>query len=227
MVEMMRHAYDRGINLFDLADLYGTHASFRTALCAMDRSKVAVLTKLWWRYDGPQDQSSAFDRGRLALTTLDRFRSELATDHLDIVLLHCVSGADWDDRLTPYLEVLTEEKSKQRICAIGCSCLDLAALRTAASSPWVDVILAQDGVDSWTHRRTLEADAVLSSARRNNKAIIRAVGDRGKSGATANASFCDVRNRGTSDATTIGFRSIAQIDDMLFDLARRPIVANV
>ena len=29
---------------------------------------------------------------------LDRFRSELGTDYLDVCLMHCVTEADWTDR---------------------------------------------------------------------------------------------------------------------------------
>ena len=32
LVDLMHHAYDRGIRFFDLADLYGTHVYFREAL---------------------------------------------------------------------------------------------------------------------------------------------------------------------------------------------------
>ena len=37
LVDLMHHAYDRGIRFFDLADLYGTHVYFREALKNMDR----------------------------------------------------------------------------------------------------------------------------------------------------------------------------------------------
>src|SRR3954466_1651310 len=84
LVALMHHAYDRGIRFFDLADLYGTHVYFREALREMDRSKLAILTKLWWRYDGPEDQTSLPERRQMARTTLERFRHELATDYLDI-----------------------------------------------------------------------------------------------------------------------------------------------
>ncbi len=58
LVDLMHHAYDRGIRFFDLADLYGTHVYFREALKTMERDKLAILTKVWWRYDGPEDQTS-------------------------------------------------------------------------------------------------------------------------------------------------------------------------
>src|SRR5215217_7809075 len=56
LVDLMHHAYDRGVRFFDLADLYGTHVYFREALREMKRDDVTILTKMWWRYDGPEDQ---------------------------------------------------------------------------------------------------------------------------------------------------------------------------
>ena len=69
LVDLMQHAYDRGIRFFDLADLYGTHVYFREALKSMERDKLAILTKVWWRYDGPEDQTSRPERRQMARTT--------------------------------------------------------------------------------------------------------------------------------------------------------------
>ena len=69
LVDLMRHAYDRGIRFFDLADLYGTHVYFREALKSMERDKLAILTKVWWRYDGPEDQTSRPERRQMAKST--------------------------------------------------------------------------------------------------------------------------------------------------------------
>src|SRR5688572_1176507 len=101
LVDLMHHAYDRGIRFYDLADLYGTRIYFREASQAMDRSKLAILTKLWWRYDGPEDQTSLPERKQKARTALERFRHELDTDYIDIVLLHCLVIRDWDERMKP------------------------------------------------------------------------------------------------------------------------------
>ena len=143
LVDLMNHAYDRGIRFFDLADLYGTHVYFREALKSMKREELAILTKVWWRYDGPEDRTSGAERRQMAKTTLERFRHELDTDYIDIVLLHCLTRADWDKNMQPYMDVLSEEKSAKRIRAVGCSCHDFRAMQTAAVSPWVDVILAR------------------------------------------------------------------------------------
>src|SRR5262249_1782535 len=59
-VALFRHAYDRGVTFFDLADLYGTHVYFREALRKIPRDKVQILTKLWWRYDGETNTTQSY-----------------------------------------------------------------------------------------------------------------------------------------------------------------------
>src|SRR5262245_27666445 len=100
LVGLMHHAYERGIRFFDLADLYGTHVYFREALRSMKRDDLTILTKLWWRYDGPEDQTSAPERRQMARTALERFRHELTTNP-DIVLLHCLMKPGWDKQMAP------------------------------------------------------------------------------------------------------------------------------
>src|SRR5436305_10081946 len=92
LVALFRHAYSRGITFFDLADLCGTHVYFREALRTIPRDRITILTKLWWRYDGPTTPAAEPYRRRTAAATIERFCHELATDHIDIVLLHCMTG---------------------------------------------------------------------------------------------------------------------------------------
>ena len=74
---------------------------------------------------------------------LDRFRRELGTDRIDIVLLHCMLSADWPDKKAGAMTVLSEAKQQGIIRAHGVSCHDLGALKVAAASDWVDVDLAR------------------------------------------------------------------------------------
>lgn len=87
LVSLFRHSYDRGITFFDLADLYGTHLYFREALRYIPREKISILSKVWWRYDGPETDTRASYRRQVAKSTIQRFCHELNTDYLDILLL--------------------------------------------------------------------------------------------------------------------------------------------
>lgn len=128
---LLQNGYDNGLHFFDAADSYGSHPHVADALKHVDRSKVTVLTKSWAR-TGPEMRAD-----------LDRFRKELGTDYLDIVLMHCLTEADWTTRFPGAMDVLSEAKQKGMIRAHGCSCHSIEALRAAAKSPWVEVDLVR------------------------------------------------------------------------------------
>ena len=132
LVRLLLNGYnENGLRFFDAADSYGSHPHVAEALKHVDRSKVTVLTKSWAR-DANAMRSD-----------LDRFRSELGIEQIDIFLMHCMTEGDWTSRYRPVMDVLEEAKQKKTIRAHGCSCHSIDALRAAAKSPWVDVDLAR------------------------------------------------------------------------------------
>jgi aryl-alcohol dehydrogenase-like predicted oxidoreductase len=128
---LLLNGYDQGLRLFDAADSYGSHPHVAEALKHVPRDKVTVLSKSWSR-------DAAGMRA-----DFDRFRRELGTESIDIVLMHCVTEADWTTRYRGAMDVLSEAKEKGVIRAHGCSCHSIEALRAAANSPWVDVDLVR------------------------------------------------------------------------------------
>ena len=138
LTALFRHAYDRGIRFFDLADLYGSHLYFREALRTMPRDEVKILTKVWWRYDGPED--ARLDAStRRGPTPAGRRSSGSATKSPPTgstsCCLHCCMSATWDQDLEPYRDVLSEAKEKKQVGVVGVSCHTLEALKTAAACP--------------------------------------------------------------------------------------------
>jgi 1-deoxyxylulose-5-phosphate synthase len=129
--DLLLNGYDRGLRFFDAADAYGSHPHVAAALKHVDRSKVTVLTKSWSR-DAAGMRSD-----------LDRFRRELGTDYIDILLMQCITDPGWTTSYRPVMDVLSEAKQKGIIRAHGCSCHNIDALRAAAKSPWVDVDLVR------------------------------------------------------------------------------------
>ncbi|MGI9456122.1 MAG: aldo/keto reductase [Aeoliella sp.] len=223
-VRLILHAYDRGITFFDLADLYGTHLYFREALRTIPRDKVAILTKIWWRYDGPEDNTSAKLRAQITKSTLERFRHEISTDYLDIVLLHCLMDHEWDAKMQPYMEVLDEEKQRGRVKAVGVSCHDFGALKAAAAAPWVDVILARinpSGVKM--DASPDEVIPVLREAKAAGKAIIgMKIFGEGQLADEREKCIRFAQQHDFMDAMTIGFEKPGQIDDVLSLMAKFP-----
>src|SRR5260370_26810714 len=95
LARLLLNGYDNGLRFFDAADSYGSHPHVAEALKHVDRSKVTVLTKSWSR-------DAAGMRADLA-----RFRHELGTEQVDIVLMHCVTEADWPTRFEAARDVLS------------------------------------------------------------------------------------------------------------------------
>src|ERR1700729_169223 len=122
---------DNGLRFFDSADSYGSHPYVAEALKHIPRDKVVVLTKT-------DTRNAAGVRA-----DLDRYRKELGVDYIDIVLVHCVTEADWTTRYRGVMDVLSEAKQKGIIRAHGVSCHSIGALRAAAASPWVEVDLVR------------------------------------------------------------------------------------
>jgi aryl-alcohol dehydrogenase-like predicted oxidoreductase len=123
--------HENGLRFYDTADSYGSHPYVASALKHVPREKVTVMTK--------SDNRTA--AGMKA--DLDRFRRELGTDYIDIVLMHCMLEGDWTTRYRPVMDVLSDAKEKGIIRTHGCSCHTIEALRAAAASPWVEVDLVR------------------------------------------------------------------------------------
>ncbi len=134
-VDLLRHAYDEGVRFFDTADVYGTHSLMGEALKSMDRSKVTLASKIWFRKGGiPEPERYDAD------IIVDRFRKELGTDYIDLVQLHCAVNPEWPAQLEAQMEILDDLKSKGIIRAHGVSVHSLDAMKAAVNCPWVDVI---------------------------------------------------------------------------------------
>lgn len=131
LADLLHAGVDEGLRFWDLADGYGSHPHAREALQAVPRDRVVIMTKT-------RASTEAEMRA-----DLDRFRREIGTDRIDIVLLHCMTSDDWPRRKAGAMAVLSEAKERGVIRAHGVSCHTLGALRTAAATDWVDVDLAR------------------------------------------------------------------------------------
>ena len=131
LADLLRAAYDNGVTFWDSADQYGTHPHLRLALQDVPREKATILSKTHARTE--KDMRA----------DLDRFRRELNTDYIDILLLHVRMAPDWPERCKGSMAVISEAKEKGIVRTHGVSCHTLAALKTAAKTPWVEVDLAR------------------------------------------------------------------------------------
>jgi aryl-alcohol dehydrogenase-like predicted oxidoreductase len=161
LVNLLLNGYDNGLRLFDTSDSYGSHPHIAGALKHVPRDKVTVMTKT--------DTRDA--KGVRA--DLDRYRRELGTDYIDIVLLHCLTEGDWTERYKGAMDVLSEAREKGVIRAQGCSCHTIEALRAAARSPWVQVDLARiNPIGAHMDASPATVTGILREMRASGKGII-------------------------------------------------------
>jgi len=74
---------------------------------------------------------------------LSRFRKELGTDYIDIILLHFQRAVDWNIRKKGVMEVLSQAREEGIIRAHGVSSHSLEAMKTAIDEPWAQVMLSR------------------------------------------------------------------------------------
>jgi 1-deoxyxylulose-5-phosphate synthase len=131
LTNLLRTGYDNGVFFWESADQYGTHEHLKEALKGVDREKVVVLTKTHAKTaDGMKKD-------------LDRYRKEIGTDYIDIVLLHALTDPRWNKNRAGAMEYLAKAREEGIIKAHGVSCHSFGALQTAAAEPWVQVDLAR------------------------------------------------------------------------------------
>ncbi len=159
--DLLKSAYDEGITFWDSADQYGSHPHLKEGLKRVPREKITVLTKTTSKTKaGVKDD-------------LERFRKEIGTDYLDIVLLHAVTDPDWNTNMKGAMEALTEAKEQGIIRAHGISCHSIGALETAADEPWVDVDLVRYNPSGVSMDDSVEKVAgVLTRMKKNGKGIV-------------------------------------------------------
>src|SRR5579863_3390271 len=110
LTRLLRTGYDRGLVFFDTADSYGSHPQVAEAVSQLPRDKVVIMTKC----DNRDPRGAKAD--------IDRYRRELKTDYIDILLMHCMMEGDWTERYRGVMDVFEEAKQKKIIRAHGCSC---------------------------------------------------------------------------------------------------------
>lgn len=202
--DLLERAHDRGVNFFDGADQYGTHEHMREGMRRVGKNNVVVLTKT-------RAQTAAGVKA-----DLDRFRRELGRDHLDIVLLHCMTSPTWTREMEGPMEVLARAKEQGIIRAHGVSCHSLAALQLAARTPWVDVDLARiNPVGAHMDADPAVVLSVLAEMKRAGKGVVgMKILGQGDLANQVDRAIAYTAKLEAIDAFTIGFGSLGQLEEI-------------
>jgi predicted aldo/keto reductase-like oxidoreductase len=131
LTALYQFGYDNGLTFWDTADGYGSHPHLASTLKYIPREKVAIMTK-------SQSKTATAMRA-----DIERFRKELNTDYIDLLMLHAVREQDWPEQRAGAMEVINEYKQKGIIRSRGISCHSLPALRRVAGQDYIDVDLAR------------------------------------------------------------------------------------
>lgn len=202
--DLLRAAFDEGINFFETADQYGSHPHLKEAMKKIKREEVVILSKT---------NSTTYKDVK---ADLERFKSELGTDYFDIILLHAVTDPEWNVNMKGAMEALSEAREEGTIRAHGISCHSLGALETAADEPWVEVDLARynpGGVAMDSDVETVQK--VLKRMKANGKAIIN-MKVYGAGGLVDKKDECLQFHTGADfmDSFTLGIESYEQLKDI-------------
>jgi 1-deoxyxylulose-5-phosphate synthase len=203
--DLLKYAYDQGITFWEAADQYGSHPYMANGLMTVPREKLAILTKT---------NSRDFDG---VTRDLDRFRKELDTDYIDIVLLHALVDPNWTRTMQGAMDALSEAKRKGIIRAHGVSCHSLGALRAAAASPWVDVDLARINPGGYHMDDKPEVVVpVLRQMKASGKAVLgMKIFGQGQLSPEPEKALRYAAGLDCLDAFTIGFMDNGQVDNVI------------
>lgn len=210
LADLLVHGYDHGLRFFDGADSYGSHPAIALALSRLPRDKVTVLTK-----------SDSRDPNRMR-SDIDRFRRELKTDYIDILLMHDMQASDWTTRYRATMDVLSEAKQKGWIRAHGCSCHTIGALRAAAASPWVEVDLCRmNPIGAHMDADPPTVLAVVRQMRAQGKGIVgMKILGQGALRRRQDEALRFALSNSALDAFTIGAENVSEQTDLMHRIAR-------
>ena len=206
--KVVRHALDRGVCFFDVADQYGSHTYLREALKGVPREKYVIQTK-----------SHATDYAN-ARSHIERYRMELGVEMIDTVLLHCMQKAGWPADHRGSMDYLMKAKEEGVIRAHGTSCHGMDPLHTSAKNSFVEIDLARINPEGliMDDKKPDEVASVLEEMHNAGKGVVgmKIFGEgKMKEPERRDASLRYVLGLGSVDAFIIGFESPEQIDDCL------------
>jgi predicted aldo/keto reductase-like oxidoreductase len=161
--------------------------------------------------------------------TIDRLRSDLGTEYVDIMLLHCVRSPQWSNDMKRLRDQFSEAKEKKIMLAHGASVHGLPALRTFPGNKWLDIAMIRMNhkgtrMDTPNTRDTDELGNVsevvqhTKQVHRQGAGVIsmKLVGEgQFTRPEDRDAALKFAMNLGAVDSVTLGYKSVAEIDEAI------------
>jgi predicted aldo/keto reductase-like oxidoreductase len=215
---LVRHAYDSGIRFFETAESYhGMPEMLSIALKGLPRDSYRLMTK----YSTPATGDPA--------PKIDQFRRQLNTEHIDILLLHCLRPPTWSADYESLRDGFSLAQQKRIISAHGASIHGLPALRTIPGNQWLQIAMIRmnhNGTKMDTpEMKDVNLPGNVEEVVAHTKAVhhqgmgvisMKLVGEgRFTTAEDRDAAMKFAMNLGCVDAVTIGFTNTAQIDEAI------------
>ncbi len=127
---LVRYAYENGIRFFETADSYhGMPQMLAVALKGLPRDSYRLMTK--------------YNTGDVSdpMGTISRLRSDLGTEYVDIMLLHCVRSPTWPEDTKRLQDAFQEAKEKKIMLSHGASVHGQPALKAFPGNQFLDVAM--------------------------------------------------------------------------------------
>jgi predicted aldo/keto reductase-like oxidoreductase len=215
---LVRYAHDHGIRFFETAEAYsGVPQMLATALKGIPRDSYRLMMK-YALFGGADPQAK-----------IDRFRKDLNSDCIDILLMHCMRSPRWPEETKAVQDAMSEAKSKKIILAHGASVHGLQALAAFPGNKWLDVALLRINhagvrMDTPDMRDTNDLGDVKQVAEQAKKIHAQGTGVLGMKligegqftqPEQREAAMKFVMGLGAVDAVTIAYKSTAEIDEAM------------
>lgn len=155
--DLLRHAFDQGVNFVDTAEGYGTEPIVGQALQGRDRSSIIVSTKKSTRRQEVNAQTLQ--------ASLDQSLQNLGTDYIDLYNLHGVVPQDYPRLVTDIYPILQKAQKQGKIRFVGLSEMfneDLGhtMLQMALTDDLWDVLMVGFNLLNQTAREKVFAQAI-------------------------------------------------------------------
>lgn len=126
--EIIAHAFDKGVNFIDTAEMYGTYEHIKEGLKHVNRSDIVIASKSY-AYDKKGAEKAVYD----ALKALN-------TDYIDVFLMHEQESEHTIRGHYEALETYLRFQEKGLIRAVGLSTHHIAGVKAAVKYDEIQVI---------------------------------------------------------------------------------------
>jgi aryl-alcohol dehydrogenase-like predicted oxidoreductase len=217
---LVRHSYDRGIRFFETSETYGEmHKMLGIALKGIPRDSYRLMSKVTTR-EGVDPQAK-----------IDELRKLANTDYFDVMLMHYQHIATWPTDTVRWQDGILEAKHKKAVIGHGASVHGLPALRQFPGNKWLEIAMirmnhkgtkmdaedyntggAGDVSEVVTHTKKVHTEGMgVISMKLVGEGAFTTREDR-------QAAMKFAFNNAGVDSVTLGYKSIAEIDEAIENL---------